>query len=146
MPRATLIGPQNLILLPELFGLVEGGPEGRRPPGVPPTTFVFVSRREDGTTILCPLRFVPPDCLVADGLRVLLLPANGELIGEVVDDIGEDAAEAGIELEAIAHFRSGIGFLVVADRDVSQVVRLLFEAGHVVSFPPGHEPARDQVR
>lgn len=146
MPRATLIGPQNLILMPELFGLVEGGPEGRRPPGVPPTAFVFVSRTKDASTVLCPQRFVPPDSLFADGLRVLLLPANGELIGEITDDIEEDATRAGIPLEAFAHFKSGIGLLIVADRDVSQVVRLLFEAGHVVSFPPGHEPGRDDVR
>jgi hypothetical protein len=92
------------------------------------------------------LRFVPPDGFIADGLRVLLLPASGELIGEITDDIEEDATRAGIPLEAIAHFKSGIGLLVVADRDVSQVVRLLFEAGHVVSFPPGHEPGRDDVR
>lgn len=145
MPRTTLIGPQNLILLPELFGLVEGGPEGRRPSGVPPAAFVFVSHKGDGSTVLCPERFVPPADLRAGGLRVLLLPEHGDLIGEIVDDIAEDTKKAGIPVEAIAHFRSGIGFIVVADRDLSQVVKLLFEAGHVVSFPPGREPAGEVV-
>lgn len=104
------------------------------------------AHRTDGTTILCPLRFVSPDRLIAGGLRILLLPAHGDLICEIADDIGENVSNAGILLEAIAHFKSGIGFLVVADRDLYQVVRLLFEAGHVVSFPPGREPARDQPR
>ncbi|MHB8801062.1 MAG: hypothetical protein ACYDBY_21680 [Thermoanaerobaculia bacterium] len=145
MPRRTLVGTQNLVPLPDHFGLVEGGPDGRRPLGVPRTAFVFVSHRKDGSTVLCPERFVPPADLWAAGLRVLLLPANGELISEVVDDIEKDATKAGIRLEAFAHFASGIGFHVVDGPGLSQVVKLLIEAGHVVSFPAGHEPVREAV-
>jgi hypothetical protein len=133
--REISLPPQQLELLPDVFGVARPPSREALSSWRPRHAFSIVHDTPDELSVLCAERFIPVTEARVTGLRVLVLQPHGGLVAEILAGIADALCQRSIPATADCHFESDLGCITVRDRDLEFLVSLLTQKGHAVVRP-----------